>query len=422
MINQINKTFSLTIILLLNLLYVSGQTEFLVSINRGTGIFNKIDSLPGVKWINTSPSYLTFNENNHHFIFKGGDNIGNQYLYTVDATTGLIISNPSFPILSDPADNIIELQYDNSSNKLYGLNWDASENREYFVTIDATTGMTTIIDSLPNVKGISIIPHCTTYNKNNHSYIFRGCDNGGNWYLYSIDANTGNITSNPPFPNLLDPSDNITELHYDNSSNKLYGLHWNNSENREYLVTVNPTTGTFTKIDSLPGVLGTAIPHFTIFNEINHQYIFKGCDNTGNFYLYSVDAISGNIISNPLFPVLEDPSDNVIELQFDNSSGNLYALHWDANTLTGLYSNEKDKHTFNLYPNPFSYSSKIIFDKIYREITIFVYNSSGQVVRKETNFNSATINIQKDNLSNGVYFISVLCDHQGIGMRKIVIE
>ena len=423
MINKLNKIITLTILLSLNLLNASGQTEFLVTVNPSTGLYTKIDSLPGVKWITIGPSYTTFDENGHRFIFKGGDSGGNWYLYSIDAITGNIITNPTFPVLSDPSDNIIELQYDNSSNILYGLHWDNSESKEYFVSVNVSTGAFTKLDSLPNVKWIATGPNFTAYDKNNHRYIFRGGDNSGNWYLYSIDANTGNIISNPSFPIVSDPSDNVIELQYDNSSNTLFGLHWDNSESREYFVSVNTTTGAFTKIDSLPGVKWIAtLPHYTTFDEINHRYIFRGGDNSGNWYLYSVDANTGNIISSPLFPVLTDPSYNVIELQFDNSSGNLYALSWDANTITGLFSNEMDNHIFNLYPNPFSYSSKIALDKSYREITIFIYNSSGQVVRNETNFNSSSISIQKDNLSNGVYFISLVCDHQNLGMKKIIIE
>lgn len=417
--NIISHKIVLLTLLVIRSLNISGQTEYLVTVDPTTGVISKIDSLPGVKLINTSPNYTVFDETNKRFIFRGGDNIGNRYLYSVDAITGNIISSPSFPVL-DTLDNIIELQYDNVSNTMYGLHWDNSETREYFVSVNPTDGSFTIIDSIPSVKWITPTPKYTAFDETNHRYIFKGASSILDWRLYSLDAITGSVISNPLFPNLADPLDNIIELQYDNSSNTMYALHWDNSENREYFVSVNPTDGSFTIIDSLPGVNWVSTDH-TTFDEINQRYIFRGGDVSGSFYLYSIDAITGSVVSNPLFPILNDPLDNVIELNFDNSSGNLYALHWENDITTNIQSNIKSS-IFELYPNPFSTNSVIILDKIYSEVRTFLYNSSGQVVKSQLNYNSSSINFNRDDLASGIYYISVVCDHQNQGMKKIIIQ
>jgi gliding motility-associated-like protein len=332
------KIIVLAIVLALPILNVIGQTEYFVLINPTTGDFTKIDSLPGVKWVMIQPNYHVFNEKAHRYLFRGADVDVNSFLYTVDALTGSIVSNPSFPLLSDPKDNIIELEYDNSSNILYGLHWDNSQNREYFISINPGNGSFTIIDSIPDVKWIAV-GKSKTFDKNNHHYIFVGADVSYHPYLFTIDALTGGIISKPTFPLLSDSKDKIDQLEYDNSTNKLYGLFLDNSQKRVYFILINANTGTYTIIDSLPDVKRIN-PSYTTFDENNQRYIFCGDDNNNASHLYSVDVLTGKIISNPLFPILTCPSDNVCLLKFDNASGNLYGLHWGADCKCEIVSGQ----------------------------------------------------------------------------------
>jgi len=419
MANRIKKTTLLTLLFLLFFANSKAQTEFLVTVNPEVGSYTIIDSLPGVNWIVTGPSYTVFDEINQRFIFKGSDSLMNYFLYTVDAITGEIIYSPTFPTLSDPSDNIIELQYDNSADKLYGLHWDSSENREYFVSVDPGTGFFTIIDSIPGVNYIAIGPNFTTFDKNHHRYIFKGIDFSGVTHLYTIDATTGLTISSPVFPAM---PDDIIELHYDNSTDILYGLHRDYTIGSLFLTTFDPVTTVYTHIDSIPGISGIATsPHFSTFDEINHRYTFYAYGPDMAAHLYTLDALTAGIVYSPLFPQVPLP-ENIIELKYDNSSGTLYALHWGPTKQTGLANDEKSNQYFKLFPNPFSSSTNISFDKTYGEIDIFIYNEAGQVVRKESFNKNSTITIQKGNLPNGVYFVSVFCDHQGLGVERIVIE
>jgi hypothetical protein len=413
-----NTVFAITA-LCCNIAY--SQVEDLVSINPATGVHTIIDSIPNVKWVTTSPNYTTFDHINNRYIFRGADAAMNWALYSIDVNTGNVISNPSFPVLADPADNIIGLQFDNSTGSLYGLHWDASTQTEFLVSVNPTTGAHTLISSIPNVMWISTSPNYITFDHINGRYIFRGADAAMNWALYSIDVNTGNVISNPSFPVLADPADNIIELQFDNSTGSLYGLHWDASTLTEYLVSVNPTTGAHTLIGSIPNVMWiSASPHYTTFDHINGRYIFRGVDAAINWALYSIDVNTGNVISNPSFPVLADPADNIIELQFDSSTGSLYGLHWDANLTLGV----NDLHlngNYKIYPNPFQEKTTIEFNEIHDNITLNIFNSEGKLVRSIDKKNTQEIELYKNELNAGIYYINISTENTNT-VKKVIIK
>ncbi len=323
----VKKTVLLVLVSVGLAFLAKGQTEYLVKVNPATDNFTKIDSLSGVLYISVIPNYSTFDDNNHHYIFKGTPDGTNYYLYCVNAETGTISSKASFS-----NDSIIELQYDNSLNVLYGF--EAISGIWYLVSINITTGIPSIISILPDVQvanGWTDIE--TNFNSNNNQFIFQGTDSLNNYYLYSLDVITGKIVSKAPFPLAL--SDGvIKDMQFSNSLNTLYGLYYNLPQKELYLVSVNTTTGAYTIINSLPHV-DLLFNAKTTFDNINKRMIFTGYDDSADIpRLYSVDAINGNIIYNP---PAEFPSglivDNIAEYRYDDSSQNLYALHWEAVTL-----------------------------------------------------------------------------------------
>ena len=405
-----NVKIRLLLIALLPFAFAYGQREYIVTLDPSNFNFSKVDSLTRVKWINVPTS--TFDHTNHRYIFQGMEADMVPKLYTVDAATANIIYNPDFPVL--PAgDNIINWQYSNSLHKLLGLHWNSVQNLEYFVSVDFTTGAYNIIDTLP---GVELISGSATVDDINNRYIFNGGDTNGHFYLYSVDASTGAILSQPAFPVLADPLDNIIEPEYGNATNKLYALHWDNSVSTEYLISIDPVTGSHAIINSIPGVAWIQ-GGFTTFDEFHKRYMFKGGDNSGNWYLYSIDAVTGNVTYNPAFPVFAG-DDNIIMPETDSISGITYALHWE--TVTGINEQAND-HIRSFSPNPFTDNARITTDKQYKEITAFVYNVSGQMVKKETVYNSSEIVLSRDGLPEGSFFISLVCDHVYGGTVKATI-
>jgi hypothetical protein len=393
----------LLLLQLIQIRYISAQNEYLVTVDPSNGTYVHVNNLPGVNYIVINPGYTTYDKNNHRYFFHGIDTSGAYFLYTVDAPTGHIIYNPPFPVLADPNDNVIELQYDNVTNTLYGLHWDNSAQEEFLVTVDPATGAFTLIDSIQGLHLIVIDPNYTTFDETNGRYILNGIDNNSNSYLYSIDVTDASIASNPLFPVLPNPGDMLNELQYDNTTCTMYGLYWDYSDSTEYLVSVDPATGSFTTIDSIPGVEAIASnPHYTTFDEINHRYIFMGIDLSGVSRLYSVDVNTGNVTYDPPFPMVPDPGDNVIELKCDNSNGTLYALNWEVKPV-GIHDYHEPA-SYNVYPNPFSDYAILEFNNIKNENCFLdIYNNFGQLVKTIPNINTNKVKIERGNLNSGIY-------------------
>jgi gliding motility-associated-like protein len=311
------------------LLMAQNGKEYFVTVDASTGHFNKVNLIPGVHWIRIGPSYVTYDKQNQIYFFNGDDSIGQWHLYGINAKNGTIKYNPLFPVLSDPNDNIMELQYDNVTKKLYGLHWDNSIQTEFLVSINPSTGAFTIIDSIPNVKLINTVSY-TVFDEKNHLFIFRGSDWSSNWKLYAVDVLTGKVISSPPFTNFSNPKDNVCELKFNNTTQQLVGLHWDDAQQTEYLVTIDSGTAKVNRIDSIPGVKWIYLmPNYTVLDENKNQFIFKGGTAKLDFYLYTIDIATGKIVNKVDFPKVCGPDDNVIELHHDQASNQLYGLHWE---------------------------------------------------------------------------------------------
>ncbi len=401
------KFILLGLIMIFKLTAVQSQTEYFGTLNPCNFNYSNIKEIPIMKSLKTA----TFDDVHRHYIFTGSSDAVSLKLYTIDAKDGKIISSPLFPVLTDPKDNLLNHEYSNSLNKLFALYWNDSTKTQYFVSINASTGVHALIDSLP---GIAWINGNSTFDNINNRYMFEGADKDYKKHLYSINAIDGKIISSPTYTNL---DGSFSEYQYSNSMNKLFALHWDNLSNKEYLAEINPSTGNFTNLKEIPNVLWIADGE-TTFDEYNKRYIFKGGDIAGNFYLYSIDALTGNIFCNPVFPVFPGKG-NIVLPEIDSATGIMYALHLkDVNV--GIKENKN--HVSHFFPNPFKDHAKVILDKSYNEIMIFIYNLSGQLVSKQTADDSDEVIILRENLPAGQYFVSVICDHIFAETIKITIQ
>jgi hypothetical protein len=400
------------------------QYEFLAKINTVSGVYTQIHHLPGVNWISVCPRYSSYDENNHRYFFQGIDTAGLHFFYTVDAPTGTITNQVSFPNLPGPGDNIIELHYNNANNTLYGLHWDASDSMEYLVTLDPLSGQMTLVDSIPEIEYIVVSPNYVCIDEIHGRYLCYAYDRNGYSHLYSIDLATGAVVSSPVFPSTI-PGDRLMEFQFDNSSGNLYSLFWDYSDSTMNMATVDPATGLHTLLFTIPGLTSVPDnPHYITFDENNHRYIFQGYDSLYQSRLYSVNVLSGATVYQPVFPVLFNPGDNVIEFEFDNVDSILYALNWDnkSNISTGVQEAQGLKNNYTLYPNPFHSQLHLVFEKEYEDIYMVMYNSSGSAVRTYRSSRAASMVIDRGDLSAGVYQLFVYCGHQIAGSSRIIIE
>jgi len=318
------------------------QIEYFVEINESTGDFTIINDIPNVNFIQTGPVNTSFDENAGHYIFKGTNFDETEYLYSIDAISGDIVYNPSYPVFANALDNLAAFQMDRNNSILYGLHWNNADQTEYFVTVDRINGTFNIISELPGVNFVALLPDYKAFNEDLNYFTFGGTDANSNNFIYTVDASTGTIIASPPFPT-LDNLDNIQSLQYDRVNQTYYALYWDNSEQTEYLISFDPINATFNILYPIPGVQYiSSLPNYTSFNESEGHYIFRG--GTQEQLLFSVNVNTGAVVYNPIFPVLNNPMDNVIELMYDNIGNKLYGLHW-SNTVQPQIAAADDEFT-----------------------------------------------------------------------------
>ncbi|HEY5123524.1 MAG TPA: hypothetical protein VIK14_07295, partial [Ignavibacteria bacterium] len=158
-----------------------------ISINPVTGTYSQIgNSLPSSSTF--SGNFSTFDKINHTYIFLAPPNI----LYSINATNGNIISNPSLVLAS--GESIVNFSFDNSSGILYGLLQDNNVQKYFLVTLNPTTGTNVRIGSGTTfgVGGGS-----STIDETNQQYIYLySSSTAGGYVITTLDIATGNLTYN----------------------------------------------------------------------------------------------------------------------------------------------------------------------------------------------------------------------------------
>jgi len=205
---------------------------------------------------------------------------------------------------------------------LYGLTSSdpgAPNNVFEIVQVEPFSAVATPLYQIPNVFGVGL--GSSTYDHDERRYIFWGSDNVGTnrFYAAAVDSQS--------YWNPIIQGRAPIELQYDLQDKVTYGLVWDNAVTTEYLVKVDLQTGQL--YDSLPlaGVNAISIASSGI-NSNTHRYVFVGIDFSGNKRLYNVDALTGQILSEPVLP-----NDEFYRaLQYDLNTNTLYGLlgKWDS--------------------------------------------------------------------------------------------
>lgn len=100
-----------------------------------------------------------------------------------------------------------------------------------------------------------------------------------------------------------------------------------------------------------------------------------------------------------------------------NGDGTIFKLDLTA---IGIAENIQGAD-FNIYPIPFSIETELTLNENLEKATLTVYNSFGQQVKEINNISGKAIKIQRDNLSNGIYFIRLTQDNKVILADKLII-
>ena len=79
-------------------------------------------------------------------------------------------------------------------------------------------------------------------------------------------------------------------------------------------------------------------------------------------------------------------------------------------------------NSISIHPNPFSKSATIQLNPNLKNGKINIIDAQGKIVKTITNLESGSIDIEKNNLSKGIYFVNLIDANQQVQTKKIVIE
>ncbi len=226
---------------------------------------------------------------------------------------------------------------------------------EFFIHVDYENGTFTKINDIPELQYIQVAPNTTVFDETNGWYIFTGFDIDFNRFLYTIDASTGTKLYDPLFSQGPGANDNVVLYQIDQNTGRMYACHWSSIDNTEYFVTIEPSTGEFEIIAPIPDVQYiVSIPDYSVFDSSNSYYTFGGVPAGGSAMLYTLNAADGSIVYSPPMPSFTGMYDNIGNVQFDNSTGTLYGLHWDDSEQTEyIVSIDRETSEFEkLWPIP----------------------------------------------------------------------
>ena len=367
-------------VLLLSHTNAFSQHEYLTTVDLSTGKYTKLDSIPGVRYILLF-ELTTIDPINNRVTFVGGPSQTQFSLCTMNASDGKILFKAALPNYND----LISLDYSSTSGLLYGL---IVQSGVYsLVTINLQTGNYAVINTL-NVDGVNKMVVDDL-----HKVIYMNGIFNGILQLFTVNTSTGEVVKTV--------AANISDLVYDNSRGKLYGI------NPDLLFgSLDPATGIFTAINALPSDVVGITQGDATFDEKDQLYIFTASDNQEQSFLYSINAVTGQVVFKAAVSLANDINkENLVQYRFDNSSKILYALHWEPKmneTVEDSSCNLTMK--IHLYPNPYSDHLFINKDPTICKVYLNLYNALGQLLLTGQAINDGRNDINLSYLPQGVYF------------------
>ncbi|MFM9986468.1 MAG: T9SS type A sorting domain-containing protein [Flavobacteriales bacterium] len=407
-------TFILTLILCLSNSVVFTQTEYLGKLNPDIAQFTKYDSIPGIKWISVIPEFSTFDSPGNRYFFRGADQNFNIYFLTMDALTGEVLHQVPYPEFPNLQSNLVELRYCEADGKIYGLHWDADLAKEYLATLDETTGEFSIVEEIPDVEYVGI--GLTAFDQINARFIFTGIA-GDTVRLYTLDT-SGNILFNP-----IAPSGNgvNTWAHFFNNAEQvIYCIYITDDGDSKYFATMEPSTAEVTTLFPLVGCGGFSFG-LSAYCELTNAYTFVGSNTEGNAALFVADLTSETyFVADYWLPQDLSAGDNIIEFEYDQNSGELYALHWEVSTPVSNVENNVLEEIL-IYPNPANDRIYIQTNRSIGSMRVQVWDMTGRAVI-QTKLTSAISGIDIANLPTGVYNLEFYDDSNFRLTKKIVVN
>ncbi len=290
----------------------------LESINPATGNQDLLFTIDGARSVAAGSS--SYNAEQDQYFFWGNDANNNQRLYNLDLGGPGVASNPA------TADIIVDIEYNYSDGKVYGLRISQGDFSDPFnpvlgdldlVELDLETGAETVINDLPDTEAVG--QGNSTFDPLNNRFIFLSFNDGAA-SIIGVDVSTGQTVFNT---NVDSVEGQLLALEYDWTNERLLGIRQTSSfvpggvapanplsfSMENYLAEIDTETGEVRDISTSPAFADTGVAIGGVaFDQKSGTYITY----VGNRELGMISADTGQ-----LFNTLQ-LAEYLYEIQVDN--------------------------------------------------------------------------------------------------------
>lgn len=185
--------------------------------------------------------------------------------------------------------------------------------------------------------------------------------------------------------------------------------------------------------------------YFHPYNENNYEFVPPSTSNDFSTWQsnsgYDVNTV--NSFVNWTFPtsydtLLMNQTDNVVTLNLGDTEyvdldnniicGSVTLQPYTSKILikTNTYcylagTSEESAHVVQVFPNPFSSEAVIRLESPLKGATLTIINSYGQIVKEIENLNGDIVNLTREYLPSGLYFLSLTEDNRILFNGKIIV-
>ena len=338
----------------------------------------------------------TYNSNNGNFYIS---TFQNQQLVTLVYN----VNQRNNFVLNNLLDFGVETKVDLCNGNLYSVHTMSSSSRGFISVTDPVSGVTTLVDSLPNsISGF--FADGMVFNSNTHHLYFYYIDTNNVERFMDIDVMANPVTMNSMVLGFASGHTSNLTLEFDLNTNLLHflSIHYNSQTQKSkiYFGIINPTNGAMSYEDRTEGYSGVVLSSGT-FDQTGQNMCISAVDSNNRYIMVGYQVLGAYWFEAPL------PAGNVYEIEANNYT---YVQAKYAST-----SVKELNAPMLVFPNPaqeFLQVSGVGLGNHYR-----IFNQNGQLVLSgKISQNEEKIDVSS--LLSGLYFIS--CDEKSLGQKFII--
>ena len=249
----------------------------------------------------------TYNSNNGNFYIS---TFQNQQLVTLVYN----VNQRNNFVLNNLLDFGVETKVDLSNGNLYSVHTMSSSSRGFISVTDPVSGVTTLVDSLPNsISGF--FADGMVFNSNTHHLYFYYIDTNNVERFMDIDVMANPVTMNSMVLGFASGHTSNLTLEFDLNTNLLHflSIHYNSQTQKSkiYFGIINPTNGAMSYEDSTEGYSGVVLSSGT-FDQTGQNMCISAVDSNNRYIMVGYQVLGAYWFEAPL------PAGNVYEIEANN--------------------------------------------------------------------------------------------------------